>query len=113
MGLFPIFTWLPTFFEVILFFLLSLLSLSFSVSAKRFSLTSLTFFALNSVDSLNLLCSYFFCSKLWRLCISLKLKLFLFLNSHFLFYFTFCSTFLPVTLFDLFFSLFSCFRCSL
>merc|ERR1712121_569443 len=43
------------------FFLLSLLSLSCSVSAKRFSLTSLTFFALNSVDSLNLLCSYFFC----------------------------------------------------
>merc|ERR1712240_861945 len=27
----------------------------------RLSLTSLTFFALNSVDSLNLLCSYFFC----------------------------------------------------
>merc|ERR1712240_158573 len=66
------------------FFLLSLLSVSFSLSAKRFSLTSLTFFALNSVDSLNLLrfvflslvclisfsfslsakrfsCSYFFC----------------------------------------------------
>merc|ERR1712126_143774 len=45
----------------IIFFLLSLLSVSFSLSAKRFSLTSLTFFALNSVDSLNLLCSYFFC----------------------------------------------------
>merc|ERR1712121_395976 len=43
------------------FCLLSLLSLSCSVCAKRFSLTSLTFFALNSVDSLNLLSSYFLC----------------------------------------------------
>merc|ERR1712112_275976 len=52
----------------------------------------------------------FFCSKLWGLCISIKLKLFLFIESHFFFFFTFCSTFLPITLFDLFFSLFSCFR---
>merc|ERR1712082_491392 len=78
----------------------------------------------------------FFCSKLWGLCISLKLKLLLFIKSHFFFfftlcrkffmvilflflkspfffYFTFCSTFLLMTLFVLFFSLFSCFRCSL
>merc|ERR1712243_313285 len=39
----------------------SLISLSISLSAKRFSLTSSTFFALNSVDCAHLLSSYSFC----------------------------------------------------